>query len=83
MAWILWYPYKCEIIFRKPRHHDKLRKREFLYVRNWNPWQAERRRDPREHRQGHGQRHAECLRHSRTGGAGRKDLLDERRRRFG
>ena len=24
-----------------------------------------------------------CLRHSRTGGAGRKDLLDERRRRSG
>lgn len=46
MAWILWYPYKCEIICRKPRHHDKLRKREFLYVRNWNPRQAERRRDP-------------------------------------
>lgn len=32
----MWYPYKCEIICRKPRHHDKLRKREFLYVRKLN-----------------------------------------------
>ena len=38
MAWILWYPYKREIICRKSRQHNDLRKKEFLYVRSWDPW---------------------------------------------
>ncbi len=46
MAWILWYPYKREIICRKSRQHNDLRKKEFLYVRSWDPWQAERHRHP-------------------------------------
>jgi len=30
MADILWYPYECEIICRKLRQHEDLRKKAFL-----------------------------------------------------